>query len=142
VGAVTAILLDHLRQPVKAEEVQRARELFMYVARQYSGASLREIVARLGVRDIADCEPRGEEGRAAVGRGKGLSGVGRADTTSIIPFTYSSLTPIPVALTTPRGYQPLMVAGEPVKAIRVAATYGGGSTLTYITASGKEVRLR
>ncbi|MFQ5656701.1 MAG: hypothetical protein ACE5G5_04115 [Candidatus Methylomirabilales bacterium] len=39
------------------------------------------------------------------------------------------------------GHGSVMVAGEPVRAIRVAATYGSGSTVTYITASGKEVRL-
>jgi hypothetical protein len=40
------------------------------------------------------------------------------------------------------GEPPIMVAGEEVEAIRVAATYGGGSTVTYITASGKEVRVQ
>jgi hypothetical protein len=39
------------------------------------------------------------------------------------------------------GEPPVMVAGDVVKAIRVAATYGAHSTVTYITASGKEVRL-
>ncbi len=40
------------------------------------------------------------------------------------------------------GEPPILVAGEVVKAIKVAATYGGGSTVTYITASGKEVRVQ
>jgi len=40
------------------------------------------------------------------------------------------------------GEPSVMVAGEVVRAIRVAATYGGQSTVTYITASGKEVRLQ
>jgi hypothetical protein len=37
---------------------------------------------------------------------------------------------------------PLMIGEEEVKWIRVGATYGGGSSLTYITASGKEVRVQ
>jgi REP element-mobilizing transposase RayT len=53
VGAIVGITPEQLRQPVKDERVQRGRELFMYVARRYSGASLREIIARLGVRDQA-----------------------------------------------------------------------------------------
>jgi len=50
----------------------------------------------------------------------------------------SEATTGPITFVTP----PIIVAGEVVKAIRVAATYGGGSTVTYITASGKEVRLQ
>ncbi|MFQ5804190.1 MAG: hypothetical protein ACE5JQ_14970 [Candidatus Methylomirabilales bacterium] len=38
------------------------------------------------------------------------------------------------------GGGPIFAEGEEVKWVRVAATYGGGSTVTYITASGKEVR--
>ncbi len=45
-------------------------------------------------------------------------------------------------LTASTGDPPVVVAGEVVKAIRVAATYGGGSTVTYITESGREVSLR
>lgn len=36
---------------------------------------------------------------------------------------------------------PFMIGGEPVEKIRVAARYGGGSTMTYITRSGKEISL-
>lgn len=34
---------------------------------------------------------------------------------------------------------PIMIAGEEVKWVRVAASYGGDSTFTYITNSGREV---
>jgi hypothetical protein len=33
---------------------------------------------------------------------------------------------------------PFMIGGEPVEKIRVAARYGGESSITYITSSGKE----
>jgi hypothetical protein len=42
-------------------------------------------------------------------------------------------------LTTASLDAPTRFAGEPITHVRVAATYGGPSTLTYITASGKEV---
>ncbi len=37
------------------------------------------------------------------------------------------------------GWGPIYAEGEEVKWVRVAATYGGPSTVTYITASGREV---
>jgi putative transposase len=37
----------------KEERIQRGRELFMYIARRYSGARLQEIVRWLGVRDVS-----------------------------------------------------------------------------------------
>lgn len=37
---------------------------------------------------------------------------------------------------------PIMIEGEEVKWVRVAAPYGGGSTVTYITASGREFAMR
>jgi hypothetical protein len=37
------------------------------------------------------------------------------------------------------GSGPLFAEGEEVKWVRVAATFGGPSTVTYLTASGKEV---
>lgn len=53
VGAVVGLPPDQLQRPGKDDRTQRGRELFMYVARRHSAASLREIIARLGVRDIA-----------------------------------------------------------------------------------------
>ncbi len=37
---------------------------------------------------------------------------------------------------------PILIAGEEVKWVRVAASYGGDSTVTYITNSGREVVAR
>lgn len=53
VCAVVGVTREQIRQPLKDAQVQRARELFMYVARRQSDASLRKIIARLGVRDMA-----------------------------------------------------------------------------------------
>lgn len=53
VAAVLGMTPEELRRPVRDARIQRARELFMYVARRYSPAPLREIIARLGVRDLA-----------------------------------------------------------------------------------------
>lgn len=43
------------------------------------------------------------------------------------------------ALVASLGTGPLYAEGEEVTHVRVAATFGGPSTVTYITASGKEV---
>ncbi len=37
---------------------------------------------------------------------------------------------------------PIMIEGGEVKWVRVAAPYGGGSTVTYITSSGREFAMR
>ena len=37
---------------------------------------------------------------------------------------------------------PMMIGGEEVKWVRVAATYDGGSSVTYITASGREIAVK
>jgi chromosomal replication initiation ATPase DnaA len=37
----------------KEERIQRGQELFMYIARQYNGASLQQIVRWLEVRDVS-----------------------------------------------------------------------------------------
>lgn len=50
---VVGIKGEQLRQPIRDARIQRARELFMFVGRRYSGASLLKIIARLGVRDVA-----------------------------------------------------------------------------------------
>jgi len=42
-----------LRHAGRDARVQRARDLFMYLARRYSRARLRDIITRLGVRDPA-----------------------------------------------------------------------------------------
>jgi REP element-mobilizing transposase RayT len=44
---------EELVSAARDEKVERGRELFMYVARRYSDAGLREIVSRLGARDIS-----------------------------------------------------------------------------------------
>jgi len=50
---VVGIEGDGLRRASKEEKIQRGRELFMYLARRYSQASLGEIVRYLGARDIS-----------------------------------------------------------------------------------------
>jgi chromosomal replication initiation ATPase DnaA len=42
-----------LMRPQRTPVVKRARELFMYLGRRHTSASLREIADRLGVRDIS-----------------------------------------------------------------------------------------
>jgi REP element-mobilizing transposase RayT len=49
----TQIDRDELTRPQRTMVVNRARELFMYLARRHTGASLREIARRLRVRDIS-----------------------------------------------------------------------------------------
>ena len=44
---------EMLRRPLRSMAVKRGRELFMYVARHHTRASLREIADRMGVRDIS-----------------------------------------------------------------------------------------
>jgi putative transposase len=44
---------QELMRPQRTPAVKRARELFMYLGRRHTGASLREIADRLGVRDIS-----------------------------------------------------------------------------------------
>jgi REP element-mobilizing transposase RayT len=44
---------EELRRPQRRSAVKRARELFMYLGRRHTGASLREIADRIGVRDIS-----------------------------------------------------------------------------------------
>lgn len=53
VAAVAGIRAEDLRNPGRAPQIQRARDLFMYLARRYSRARLHEIIAWLGVRDPA-----------------------------------------------------------------------------------------
>jgi len=50
---VTGIEAENLRRISKDPRIQEARELLMYVARRYTGASLREMLPHLGVRDIS-----------------------------------------------------------------------------------------
>jgi chromosomal replication initiation ATPase DnaA len=49
----TRIERDELRRVQRRPAVKRARELFMYLGRRHTGASLREIADRLGARDIS-----------------------------------------------------------------------------------------
>ena len=44
---------EELARGTKEDRVQRGRELFMYIARRYSAASLQEMVRWLGVRDVS-----------------------------------------------------------------------------------------
>jgi putative transposase len=53
VHEVTGIEPEGFASGTKEERLQRGRELFMYMARRYSGASLQEIVRWLGVRDVS-----------------------------------------------------------------------------------------
>ncbi len=50
---VMGIGVEELRKISKDPRIQEARDLLMYVGRRYSGASLREMVRHLGVRDIS-----------------------------------------------------------------------------------------
>jgi REP element-mobilizing transposase RayT len=53
VGAVVGLPPEQLQTPSRNAQIQRGRELLMYVARRQSGASLREIAAWLGLRDLS-----------------------------------------------------------------------------------------
>jgi REP element-mobilizing transposase RayT len=50
---VVGIELDDFSRGTKVDHIQRGRELFMYMARRYSAASLQETVRWLGVRDVS-----------------------------------------------------------------------------------------
>ncbi len=50
---VTKIAVQNLQRPLRSALVKRARDVYMFVARQRTQASLREIADRLGVRDIS-----------------------------------------------------------------------------------------
>ena len=50
---VTQIDREELARPQRTPAVNRARELFMYLARRHTDASLREVAQRLRVRDIS-----------------------------------------------------------------------------------------
>jgi putative transposase len=50
---VVGVEKEEFGRGTKEERIQRGRELFMYMARRYSGASLQEIVRWLGVRDVS-----------------------------------------------------------------------------------------
>jgi chromosomal replication initiator protein len=50
---VTQIDREELARPQRTAAVNRARELFMYVARRHTDASLREVAQRLWVRDVS-----------------------------------------------------------------------------------------
>jgi len=50
---ITRIDREDLARPQRTPVVNRARELFMYLARRHTDASLREVAQRLRVRDIS-----------------------------------------------------------------------------------------
>ena len=50
---VVGVEQDEFGRGTKERRIQTGRELFMYMARRYSGASLQEIVRWLGVRDVS-----------------------------------------------------------------------------------------
>ena len=50
---VVGVQREELGRGTKEERLQRGRELFMYIARRYSGASLQEIIRWLGARDVS-----------------------------------------------------------------------------------------
>ena len=53
VSKVMGIKENELRRPLRREEVQRGREILMYLARRYGEASLKELVAFLGVKEMS-----------------------------------------------------------------------------------------
>ncbi|MCH7895898.1 MAG: hypothetical protein IH782_03205 [candidate division NC10 bacterium] len=53
VGEVLGVSPEHLQTPSRNAQIQRGRELLMYVARRHGRASLREITVWLGVRDLS-----------------------------------------------------------------------------------------
>jgi putative transposase len=50
---VVGVAPEEFARSTKEDRIQRGRELFMYIARRYSAASLQEIVRWLGVRDVS-----------------------------------------------------------------------------------------
>ncbi len=53
VGKVVGVEQEEFAGGIKADRIQRGRELFMYIARRYSAASLQEMIRWLGVRDVS-----------------------------------------------------------------------------------------
>jgi len=74
-----------------------------------------------------------------------LSGTLDSSTTSVSLSLPSGLSFITASATFTSGTgsleSPFLIGGEPVEKVRVAAQYGGGSSVTYITRSGKEIAL-
>jgi chromosomal replication initiation ATPase DnaA len=76
---------EDLGRAQRRPEIKRARELFMYLGRHHTGASLREIADRLGVRDISTVS----HGEKRVAKGLWESGAGAKELKRALDKTYS-----------------------------------------------------
>ena len=79
-----------------------------------------------------------------ISTGTGLSGTAENSTASAsvtIPENQPAVLSAEATFTllAAAGGGPIFAEGEEVQWVRVASTFGGGSTVTYITASGKEI---
>jgi REP element-mobilizing transposase RayT len=82
---VARIEREELGRAQRKPAVKRARELLMYLGRRYTGASLREIADRLGVRDISTVS----HGEKRVAKGLQESGAGAKELKRALDKTYS-----------------------------------------------------
>ncbi len=85
-----------------------------------------------------------QSGARATATSTGLSGSQASSTASAsLTLSLTQTSVLTATATFPlvasAGQGPLFAEGEEVQWVRVAATFGGGSTVTYITASGKEI---
>jgi putative transposase len=76
---------EELGRTQRRPAVKRARELFMYLGRHHTGASLREIADRIGVRDISTVS----HGEKRVAKGLRESGSGAKELRRALDKTYS-----------------------------------------------------
>jgi REP-associated tyrosine transposase len=82
---VARIKREELGRAQRRPAVKRARELFMYLGRHHTGANLREIADRLGVRDISTVS----HGEKRVAKGLRESGAGAKELKRVLNETYS-----------------------------------------------------
>lgn len=82
---VARVEREELRRAQRRPAIKRARELFMYLGRHHTGASLREIADRLGVRDISTVS----HGEKRVAKGLRESGAGAKELKRVLDKTYS-----------------------------------------------------
>ncbi len=85
-----------------------------------------------------------QSGGRATATSTGLSGSQASSTASAsLTLSLTQTSVLTATATFPlvasAGQGPIYAEGEEVRWVRVASTFGGGSTLTYVTASGKEV---
>jgi REP element-mobilizing transposase RayT len=82
---VARIEREELGRAQRRPAIKRARELFMYLGRHHTGASLREIADRLGVRDISTVS----HGEKRFAKGLRESGSGAKELKRVVDKTYS-----------------------------------------------------